>query len=100
MDIQSEVLWQNWLMTMAAGLAIMVAVLSGFAVVGFLCGVFRELCTRKEAAAQRNRETTAATVSPQPEEARAVPAFRATGGLSVVADVQRAIALTTPGYRR
>jgi hypothetical protein len=99
MGIQIDVLWQNWLMTMASGLAIMVAVLSGFAIVGFLCGIFREFCTRKEETAQQNKKTTA-TVSPQPEEARTAPAFRGTGGLSVVADVQRAISLTTPGYRR
>jgi hypothetical protein len=100
MGIQIDVLWQNWLMTMASGLAVMVAVLGGFAAVGLMCGIFREFCTRKEESAQRNRKTTTAAVSPEMEEARAVPAFRAASGLSVVADVQRAIPLTAPGYRR
>jgi hypothetical protein len=87
MGIHVDVLWQHGLMTMASGLAILVAVVSGFAIFGFVCGIFCEFCTRKEETERRNKNATAPTVSTQPEEAEAVSVFRRTSGLSVVADV-------------
>jgi hypothetical protein len=100
MPINMEILWQNWLMTMTAGLAILVAVVGGFAFVGFVCGTHCELCTRKEERERRNREEAAAILSWQPEEAETAPALPGMGRLSTVADVQRAASLTVPDYRR
>jgi hypothetical protein len=89
MYLNMEMLWQTWMTTLGAGLAILISVAGGFVLVGFLFGCCREMLTRKEEEARRNK-------AQEPEATYERPAS-AKGALSLVAETRRGAGLKRHG---
>jgi hypothetical protein len=63
MIFNMDMMWNTYLVTVIAGVSILVSVTVGFAAVGIACNCCQEICTRKEEQTRRKKEQEAAQMT-------------------------------------